>query len=502
MPVDYSKWDALELSDDSDIEVHPNVDKRSFIRAKQNQIHQQREQRKHELATLKYEHILNAGLAKRLTDLLAALKNYAKDATSSDAPAQRAAELAFRAVMESGPKDPADDKLPPRPEGVHEGQGDGYPTTYSKMLATVLDLANKALDERKVEPEKRFQSMIDEIGVHLKQVNDLQAKSAIRVRELEEEDARKITSENYHTGFDSSYVNKSAGSSKEKGAAATATTTTPELLNPQAVAAGGTAEKAAKSGGDDDDDADIEASPEAKKFAQIPVGDYRASLAFITAHPSIVAEKETDGLLVEAFNAGLEGDDKFSLQCVHQALLLQYCRALGKDGVSMFFKRISSKGQAHDMFFKDVTDTHAKIRSRTREIKREREAEAAGGAGVEQIQLHAVEPGTVINITIPEENSESEEVRAQRAVYDGFKPEVKKALETGSLDELNKVLGAMGVDEAEELVGLLGEAGCLSLEEEIIDTTTEEGKKRLEDMERERAEGAPSTEAEPYPDPE
>ncbi|KAJ3526462.1 hypothetical protein NM208_g11179 [Fusarium decemcellulare] len=52
MPVDYSKWDALELSDDSDIEVHPNVDKRSFIRAKQNQIHQERQQRKLQIETL------------------------------------------------------------------------------------------------------------------------------------------------------------------------------------------------------------------------------------------------------------------------------------------------------------------------------------------------------------------------------------------------------------------------------------------------------------------
>jgi cell division cycle protein 37 len=27
--MDYSKWDKLELSDDSDIEVHPNIDKKS-----------------------------------------------------------------------------------------------------------------------------------------------------------------------------------------------------------------------------------------------------------------------------------------------------------------------------------------------------------------------------------------------------------------------------------------------------------------------------------------
>lgn len=32
MPLNYSKWDALELSDDSDIEEHPNIDKRSMIK--------------------------------------------------------------------------------------------------------------------------------------------------------------------------------------------------------------------------------------------------------------------------------------------------------------------------------------------------------------------------------------------------------------------------------------------------------------------------------------
>lgn len=35
-----------ELSDDSDIEVHPNADKRSFIRAKQNQIHTEPQNKK------------------------------------------------------------------------------------------------------------------------------------------------------------------------------------------------------------------------------------------------------------------------------------------------------------------------------------------------------------------------------------------------------------------------------------------------------------------------
>lgn len=38
--VDYSKWDNIELSDDEDIECHPNIDKKSFVRMRQRQIHQ------------------------------------------------------------------------------------------------------------------------------------------------------------------------------------------------------------------------------------------------------------------------------------------------------------------------------------------------------------------------------------------------------------------------------------------------------------------------------
>lgn len=59
MPLNYSKWDNLELSDDSDVEVHPNVDKRSFIRWKQRDIHEKRDVRKQELESLKRELEIN-----------------------------------------------------------------------------------------------------------------------------------------------------------------------------------------------------------------------------------------------------------------------------------------------------------------------------------------------------------------------------------------------------------------------------------------------------------
>lgn len=57
----------------------------------------------------------------------------------------------------------------------------------------------------------------------------------------------------------------------------------------------------------------------------------------------------------------------------------------------------------------------------------------------------------------------------------------------------------MSVDEAEEVVEKLGQSGILTLEEGILDATTEEGKKRLEEIE---AENRREAEEEQIGDPE
>ncbi|KAK6067845.1 hypothetical protein SCUP515_09907 [Seiridium cupressi] len=471
MPVDYSKWDALELSDDSDVEVHPNVDKRSFIRAKQNQIHAERQQRKHQIETLKYERQINDGLIKRISALLTSLKNHA-----SEAEARNPAEVAFQAVMESAPSSAEEDKPPKRPEGVHSEVEN--PPTYTKMMATLLDQVNKALDEKK--PTDRYQAMVEEIGDHLAKVEDLQKQLHVKLAELEKADQGKITSDSYRTGFDSSHVAKAKPEEAEKK-----TENKVELLNPKFDINNPNSLSEAEPKGDDDDE-EVQASLDAQKFAKIKSNDYRESNNFISSHSHILSEKEQDGILVLAFDAQLEGRDDFARNCVHQALLLQYCRALGKDGVALFFKRITTKGHnAQDVFFKDVQDTYMRIKNRCREINAERAA--GGNEDREQIQLHAVEPGTVINIKVPPEKSEDADEQRCRQIFDSFKPDVRKALATGSLDKVNEVLGKMKVDEAEALVGLLGEANVLSLESEIIDATTEEGQKHLKEMEEQAA---------------
>ncbi|ROW14437.1 hypothetical protein VPNG_03918 [Cytospora leucostoma] len=475
MPVDYSKWDALELSDDSDVDVHPNVDKRSFIRAKQNQIHMEREQRKNQIVQLKYERRINDALIQRISSLLNSLKAHAADVENGRNPG----EIAFAAVMESAASLKREDDIPPeRPAGL-PGTEEKLPT-YSKMMATLLDQVNKAIEEKKVKDEDRYAAMVTEIQDHLDKVTNLQSELHQKLDELEKEDVKKITSESIHTGFDSSHVNKSSpsasGEKKED--------TQVELLNPNFSSS--KPDEAGSSSKKTDDDEEVEASPAAKKFADIKAGSYNESLAFLGKHPEILKESETDGLLVLAFDAQLDGREDYAKQAVHQALLLQYCRSLGRDGVGLFFKRIMTPGhQAQGVFLKDVHGMYTNIKTRAAEINKQRAASASGlaeGEGVEQIQLHAVEPGTVINIHVPPENSADPDEQEARNIFEGFSTEMKKALESGSLEEVNKVLGNMKVEDAEELIGKFGEAGVLSLEQEIIDATTKEGQAEWEQL--------------------
>ncbi|KAH0561917.1 hypothetical protein GP486_003373 [Trichoglossum hirsutum] len=489
MVLDYSKWDNLELSDDSDIEVHPNVDKRSFIRAKQHQIHQERYQRRHQIETLKYERTINDGLLSRIDNLLKILQNRSASPTNVD-------EAVFQALIETA-GDPSKDQPPPRPEGVH-AKVEEQPT-YSRMLGVLVDQVKKAVDESK--SDNRWEKYLSELREHQKKVQNLQRELQSKLDQLEKEEGKKITSDSIHTGFDSSHITKSDKQSKTK--TQTEKSKSVELLNPQAAAkeGGSSSSRAGAEDAEANDDIDeehIEPTKIGKEFAKIKIGDYKDCLQFISEHPDVVAEKETDGLLVEAFNTQIDGNDDYARQCVHQALLLQYCRQLGRDGVGLFFKRITTKGhQAQKVFLDDVNSTYARIRTRAKELAAERASAEAKG-GVEQIQLHAVEPGTKINIVIPPATSDDPAEEAAREVFDSFSPSLRKALESGSLDEVNKVLADMNVEEAEDIVGKLGEGGMLSLEEQIIDATTEEGQaalKELDELEKQKArEAAAQTE--------
>lgn len=184
----------MELSDDSDIEVHPNVDKKSFIRAKQAQIHQQRAQRRHQIATLKYERIVNDGMIERIDRLLTALKSHKPHSQSAD-------ELVFQSLIESA-GDPQEDQPPPPPEGVHQNVKETL--HYSKMMASLVDQVRKEVGEE--QPADELEAWITGVTGHKTKIQNLQKELNTKLVELETEDKKYITSDDIHTGFDYSNV--------------------------------------------------------------------------------------------------------------------------------------------------------------------------------------------------------------------------------------------------------------------------------------------------------
>jgi cell division cycle protein 37 len=241
---------------------------------------------------------------------------------------------------------------------------------------------------------------------------------------------------------------------------------------------------------EDGEEQKIQATPAAMKFAEIPFGDYKASLQFIMGDRSILTRKDSDALLIEAYRNEKADKPSKAKQCVHQSLLLQYCQQLGGDGVRIFFNRMMTKDhKAYKLFMDDVNTTYLKIKQSAARDRKEQE-EDANAQGVEQIQLYAVNPGTKLTISVPPpipsdaSPPATEEQVAARQIFEAFPPSFQRALETGELDEVNKALGKMSVEEAEAVVEKLGEGGILNVEEGVIDATTEEGQKVMKEIER------------------
>lgn len=235
-----------------------------------------------------------------------------------------------------------------------------------------------------------------------------------------------------------------------------------------------------KPAADEIDEDDVPSlSTSARKFANIPMGDFEASYRFIQSDPSVLSESTHDALLLEAFSAERRGEKDLAKRCVYQSLLVNYCRELGRDGVALFFQRMIQKNpKSLKMFADDFNRTYNHVERRSKEL-----AEEEGPAEREQIQLVAEDPNMKIGFNIPDgpppaelriegegaEDLDMEQVRAfllhKWELYESFPPSFKEALKTESLDEVNKQLGKMSVADAEDVVEKLQEGGMLSFSE-------------------------------------
>ncbi|KAE8540392.1 hypothetical protein D1P53_003337 [Cryptococcus gattii VGV] len=496
MPLNYSKWDMLELSDDSDIEEHPNVDKKSMIRHVDS--------RKLLISKLKSELSLNSVLRPRIETIISGL-------SSSGLGHYRAVQR--RMKEDPSPEKPATD-APNQPtydmmlsqllsdvfrEGawlVEGGKVEGNSVIYNgKKVDDNTGLPDWATAEV---PEGKKERLAEKLEQRLKwHVSELNRRDEQVKKEIEKEEGelkKKITSEDIHEGWSSSKIAPPKPSVWDEKPKPKSTKTekveTIEVLNPKASSSAAPLAPVTEDTDDEEDFGPL--SPAGRAFAQIPLGEFEKSYEFIKNDSSVLSSSTHDSLLAEAFDAERRGDKSLAMRCVHQSLLVSYCRQLGKDGVGLFFQKMIQKNpKSVTMFNEDFQRTYNRIATRTREILAE-EAAAGPSGEREQIQLVATDPNMTIAFNLPDgpppedlhlegegaEELDVEQVRAwlQRKweIFKGFPPQFQDALRTEDLEKVNKVLGNMTVSEAEKIVELLQEGGMLSFSEKGVRDMTKQ----------------------------
>ena len=121
------------------------------------------------------------------------------------ADAENADEHVFEALADLTTDGPED--APPKPsEEVYRNVQEQ--PTYSKMMAALVDQVKNEVDKSK--ETNRHQAYVKEIGQHKSKVQELQGKLLEELAKLEKEASRHITSDDLHTGFDSSHVRSNA----------------------------------------------------------------------------------------------------------------------------------------------------------------------------------------------------------------------------------------------------------------------------------------------------
>ena len=119
-----------------------------------------------------------------------------------------------------------------------------------------------------------------------------------------------------------------------------------EVLNPQKPGQGDQIKPVSSGAEADSEESDDETPKEdeivptdlGKKFGEINISDLKKSMTFIEDHPDVVSERNQDGLMVYGFNAQMEGKESLAKQYLHQALLLQYIKQVGRRGIKTFFQ--------------------------------------------------------------------------------------------------------------------------------------------------------------------
>lgn len=512
MPIDYSKWDKIEISDDSDIEVHPNVDKKSFIKWKQRDIHEKRAQRNIEIKSILVQLTMYAKLNARveyLTEQLKPEQFLENDVVMKTLDAKFDPKEKFNyeeLIKEKG------DTLRKGLKDLHfEPEETENTPCYNEMIEDLLIQIKDDHPDAKTDGFK----LVEYLKEHRAKIDDVMSKQTIKLDDLLYQKAQLIVSDDLHTGFDRSFMNKDKGDEEDddddgqKGkrnvkdqnkptkketvtASETVNTSSRSLGNaapsaPSASSASSASSAPSQSSSSsttaqvstgEKSEADIldelELKPETEKFGKLPTTSLSDSADFLIKHTKICTEQQKDALMMSAFDAQLEGNTTRLKQIVHQALILQYIVQLKGSNTSrddtiraikLFFSKFQSEEKMQAFFNEEFTNTVNHIIQRCKIIKQEQEERAAAanteGDGNDEealIQLRALDENTTLSVNIPEEGTQEYEIFKTKLPV-----EFQRAIMTQSLDEVNKEFAKLKVEDAEKILEIFNECGAIGV---------------------------------------
>jgi cell division cycle protein 37 len=470
MPIDYSKWDKIELSDDSDIEVHPNVDKNSFIKWKQRDIHEKRQQRNIEIKSILVQLTMYAKLNERVDFLL------------SDVDEEQLLDdsLIMKKLNDKFDKtEKFDYDLLKKEKGDTLRKGlkdlsfsaeeiDNTPP-YNEMIEDLFIQVKEDHPDAAKDAAKLTQYLKE----HRAKIDDVLSRQAIKLDDLLYQKSMLISSDDIHTGFDKSFLNKEKEDDQPAPPAPASqkkTVTTTETINNASNVS--PASKEPKSDKDVLDELTL--NPSTAEFGKISSTNIDESANYLIRHTHICNEQQKDALIMTAFDHQLQGDTDAARQVIHQSLLLQYVAQLAgvkpnKDliikAVKLFCSKINDKSSPARMgFSQDVTNTFNHIKSRCEIIKQEQGTENNDNEEEALIQLKALDDKTELLVNIPQEGSPEFQIFSTK-----LSKEMQDAVKTESLDAVNNVFAKLKVEEAENILEIFNECGVIGINGYIED---------------------------------
>ncbi|SCU89661.1 LAFA_0E19856g1_1 [Lachancea sp. 'fantastica'] len=441
MPIDYSKWDKIQLSDDSDIEVHPNVDKRSFIRWKQQSIHEERAKRNQDIKNLEFQLEMNSRLNQRVDKMLRQLND--QDLLNRDT-IQKFLNANFD-KNERGEGDNVDPDMPP----------------YNEMVEDLFDQLETNAKRANKDP-KNGAVIREMILEHRKKIDAVSQQAQEKLKQLYKERTSLISSDDIHTGFDKGFINKKSEKDEEASKYLPAGKSTEVSLPPPRLEFVNY-----------EDDV-MKLAPETIEFGNISVKDVKKSEQFLLNNLQIISEQQKDALMMSAFEYQMEGRSDKTYQVIHQSELLGYVREMYDmkkiphlqaeeliGVIKLFFQRVffnKASDQGKKGFLDSVQVKFEHIKNRVKVMQEEESQE-----GVETIQLKSLDESTELQVNLPHFGSKDPEEMKRIAAFEKLPLTMQNAIKTQSLDKINEVFAEMPVEEAEAILEIFNEGGIIGV---------------------------------------